>query len=125
MHIVVSVEQEWTEVLPMTENEQVEEMAKIIGKPCYTIMNEAGIEGKECTLPYECHECSARRLYAKDYRKVERGEWIYDAENECFICPKCKSSALNNYRGLSVNSDFCPNCGADMRGERNEGLGSL
>jgi hypothetical protein len=58
-------------------------------------------------------------ISTKGYRKLERGEWEYDAENECFICPKCKSSALNNYRGLSVNSDFCPHCGADMRKEQN------
>lgn len=106
----------------MTKDEQIQEMAKIIGKPCYTIMNEAGIEGKECTLPYECHECSARRLYAKDYRKVERGEWIRQ-EKEIgkvtpeAVCSKCGRDVV--YQVVDNKwefENFCPRCGADMRG---------
>lgn len=46
-------------------------------------------------------------------------EWDYDEENECFICSNCKSSALNNYRGLSVDSNYCPNCGAKMKEDSN------
>lgn len=37
----------------------------------------------------------------------EKGEWIYtDGQH---VCSKC-----NLYNG--IESDFCPNCGADMRG---------
>lgn len=40
----------------------------------------------------------------------EKGEWIYDGD--CIHCSSCKS-AFNNLIGFN----FCPNCGADMRGE--------
>ena len=49
-------------------------------------------------------------------RKQSEGEWIYDEDCEGFVCSVCVNSALNNYRGLSVNSNFCPNCGAHMKG---------
>ena len=37
-----------------------------------------------------------------------QGEWIDDETN--YTCSEC-------YRGCWVNSDYCPWCGADMRGE--------
>ena len=48
---------------------------------------------------------------------VPQGEWIWNEECECWCCSRCEASALNNYRGLSVESNFCPNCGARMKGE--------
>lgn len=41
------------------------------------------------------------------------GHWIHDGD--CIICNKC----LKAFGWISMNmaSDFCPNCGADMRGE--------
>ena len=51
---------------------------------------------------------------ASEVKHEVDAEWIYDEENECFICDNCKSSALNNYRGLSYNSRFCPECGFKM-----------
>lgn len=50
----------------------------------------------------------------------ERGRWIWDEENECWLCSNCESSALNNYRGNSADSDYCPNCGAKMDGKEDE-----
>lgn len=97
----------------MTKNEQIEEMAKVICKPT---ANKGNCD--KCGFKKQCSKFDdATDLYNAGYRKVERGEWIYDAENECFTCSICENSALNNYRTLSVNSDFCPHCGADMRGE--------
>ena len=52
-----------------------------------------------------------------DVRENVRGEWlpdmIYDGEDEwCFVeCSNCKYRADKHY-------DFCPNCGADMRGDK-------
>ena len=51
---------------------------------------------------------------ASEVKHEVEAEWIYDEENECFICDNCKSSALNNYRGPSYNSRFCPECGSKM-----------
>lgn len=47
------------------------------------------------------------------------GEWIYHKEWECdgecaFECSKCGM-------GTDVDYNFCPNCGADMRKEGEEG----
>lgn len=45
------------------------------------------------------------------------GEWVYNNKSgtfKVFTCSEC---------GLNVESDmwcYCPNCGADMKGERNE-----
>jgi len=44
----------------------------------------------------------------------KHGHWIYDSECECYYCSNCGAAALNNYRGLSTKSEFCPNCGAIM-----------
>ena len=52
-----------------------------------------------------------------DAVEVVHGRWLYSEENECLICSNCEMSALNNYRGNSAHSDYCPNCGADMRGK--------
>lgn len=52
-----------------------------------------------------------------DVVEVKHGEWTYDEQNECFVCSECGLSALNNYRGLSVDSEYCPHCGAKMDGK--------
>lgn len=42
-----------------------------------------------------------------DARPVVRGEWIGDGD--CIICSNCKTAYT------FMGSNFCPNCGADMR----------
>lgn len=45
------------------------------------------------------------------------GEWI---EKPCgVVCSRCKAQALHTPNGNQSRSDYCPNCGADMR--RKEG----
>ena len=44
------------------------------------------------------------------------GEWIYDGD--CYICNQCKSGF--NWWADSQTSNYCPNCGADMRGKKDE-----
>ncbi len=66
-------------------------------------------------------EQSLQRMYAigykkgyKDALKKNKGEWIITYPNgkynPVYECPKCKAS------NISVFKNFCPNCGADMRG---------
>lgn len=43
-----------------------------------------------------------------------RGKWSYEEDCECFVCSCCGMSALNDYRGRSTPSNFCPNCGKPM-----------
>ena len=45
-----------------------------------------------------------------------RGKWIYqfrDSENEEYKCSECDYPT-------AVKHNYCPNCGADMRGKDNE-----
>ena len=49
--------------------------------------------------------------------KDTEAEWIkdYDAGMDVvYVCSNCRASALNDYRGNSVDSRFCPNCGKLM-----------
>ena len=46
--------------------------------------------------------------------EVVHGRWIWNEENECWVCSNCEMSALNNYRGNSTDSNYGPNCGAKM-----------
>ena len=50
---------------------------------------------------------------AADVRENVRGEWIYKDYKTC--CSKCFSPYGVRYDG---ENNFCPNCGADMRGEQ-------
>ena len=43
-------------------------------------------------------------------------DWLRDDGQPVFIiCSECQNYVLNN---ASINWNFCPNCGADMRGEQ-------
>lgn len=50
--------------------------------------------------------------------KDTEAEWKFkealDEDEYDFICSNCGYCALNNYRGLPVDSKFCPNCGKRM-----------
>ena len=51
-------------------DKQIKEMAAIVNKPCFEILNEAGVKDKDCPFPYECNECTARNIYKAGYRKA-------------------------------------------------------
>ena len=50
---------------------------------------------------------------AADVREVKRGKWIYDSWCK-FRCSECRALSKSEPAG---RENFCPNCGADMRGE--------
>ena len=64
------------------------------------------------------------KIKAKSERK---GKWIKTPEfcgddisgfiDNHFSCSECKKEAEINPWGFYILSDFCPNCGADMRGD--------
>lgn len=78
----------------------------------------------------ELNKDEKERLY-KHFRKRKKGEWIKmsDADGTYWCCSECGEEL---YRSLSFNreydlfpkkasidkTNFCPNCGADMRGEQ-------
>lgn len=111
----------------MTENEQIEEMARIIGH-CESILHpdikcHSREHGCYCAENPCYNERIAIRLYSKDYRKVERGEWeeIDDGIAETvYRCTACNEKFYFE-SGVTIYAKFCPNCGADMRGNPNDG----
>lgn len=58
---------------------------------------------------YDALEC-VEKLPPANVRPVVRGEWIGDGD--CIICSNCKTAYT------FMGSNFCPNCGADMREEK-------
>ena len=52
-----------------------------------------------------------------DVREVVHGEWIVKGQD--VYCSVCKKESAYTWHGASKFSDYCPNCGADMRGENN------
>ena len=61
------------------------------------------------------------------YEERPQGEWItweeagnYIASPNRYECSCCHDSAQVLVNGIELLSDFCPNCGADMRGKENE-----
>lgn len=51
-----------------------------------------------------------------DVRPVVRGRWLWKGPDKGFECSLCHSRCLLNYESDWHKSDFCPHCGADMRG---------
>ncbi len=86
----------------MTENE-IQEMAKIAAKSDNTC--------RSATI--------ALRLYSKGYRKVEQGVWqLIGNGNGRKIHWKCSVCGYETLDAPNGDTNFCPNCGADMRGEQ-------
>ena len=58
----------------------------------------------------------AARIWNKGYRKEGRGKWEYigtDKISNVFRCSNCGVRI-----GLQMETDYCPNCGAKMDGEK-------
>ena len=97
----------------MSREKQINKMAKEL---CHAQQCHIKDEPTECY-----HGCKAyiyaERAYDKDYRKQSEGEWIFEHEfYGKMLCSNCKEEALTNEDNEYVDSDFCPNCGAKMKG---------
>lgn len=70
-----------------------------VKRPCKTHCNT------DCTnTKCESHPSSAQ---------PKKGMWIYDGD--CYICNKCGTAY--SWWADSQTSNYCPNCGAEMRGD--------
>ena len=88
-----------------------------------TISRQAAIDAiKKCRnesdMPdmwYDGMSCALRCIYQLPSAQPERmrGEWIDDGDPFMWVCDVC------GYRVKRYNNTrYCPNCGADMRGEQ-------
>lgn len=73
---------------------------------------------------------TAKNLYKKGWRKQSEGEWLVEAYKEDEIitipyiehqhnepfCSRCGKYALLDGKEDYVASNYCPNCGAKMKG---------
>ena len=64
----------------------------------------------------ECGTCTADKrqidnIRTADVRENVKGEWRESASGQCLICSACGYTDEWKY-------NFCPNCGADMRGDK-------
>lgn len=104
----------------MSKEKQIEEIAKFI-----------------CDLDETCEECQksynkkyakvpcwmrdiAENIYNAGYRKQSEGEWVIavDSVDATFICSKCGYSYIEADPEAKTEYNYCPNCGAKMKGVR-------
>ena len=99
-------------------------------KPCPFCGGEAELwwNGIRQCHEVRCKQCSARGGYCDGMedaieawnKRTERpnGRWV----QHCFEieCTNCNGEALRDAFNRYVFSNYCPNCGADMRGTDND-----
>ena len=63
-----------------------------------------------------------QQRYVSEMKPVKCGKWIYVGSVGSWDeikCSACDEVVSTQDRDLILNWDFCPHCGADMRGENN------
>lgn len=59
----------------------------------------------------------------KHHKEERKGEWLYDSGSGKYFCSACDENALSFKKDTLYGgdlyeaclTDYCPNCGADMR----------
>lgn len=99
----------------MRKEKQIEGLARAI---CKSSSNRGRCEVCGFFKYKSCHKFEmADDAYNAGYRKQSEGEWIFEHEfYGKMLCSNCKEEALVNECNEYVDSDFCPNCGAKMKG---------
>jgi hypothetical protein len=98
------------------------EKAKELSNKAY---EECGISMTE-EEAYDCNECAREHeqlsRWLEDYKRLleekrPHGEWIKNAFNTCFGLGEWNYKCNQCNKVNDGKSNFCPHCGADMRGE--------
>lgn len=95
------------------EKQQIEEMAKVIARRSTAFRNSNVAFMTTATK-------TAESLYKANYRKQSKGEWIQHQpyhQTDDFYCSLCGAIApVDCLKEDFYESNFCPNCGASMKG---------
>ena len=83
---------------------------------------------KICNMPnYNIHDIlfalktiPGKMIPAADVRENVRGEWVFEERANQHRCPVCGCDDYGECQqdGTVWFNNYCPNCGADMRGEK-------
>jgi hypothetical protein len=88
---------------------------------CKDMYSGYSLDFDDCDFTLDCIDMGIFKNKA-DFVEVKHGRWerCIDWEYD-FCCSECGDFAtLGEYNNHDVLTDFCPNCGADMRkGENN------
>lgn len=101
----------------------VSELRKLLGIP-----SDGQCTGCQFSTFHGCKDDSIQRACEAiddapeaDVRPVVRGKWVRGNENrtspikDSYICSVCGEKTLSGFCGNPAKTNFCPNCGADMR----------
>ena len=97
----------------MSKEKQIEEMANEIMKVVMRNRNMRQV---------------AETLYNAGYRKQKEGEWVGEADGyadgelvyDVWYCSECNHCIDDGTDDADLLPNFCPNCGAHMKGESND-----
>ena len=67
------------------------------------------------TIPFDSVIFNINKVSPADVRENVRGDWIYKKNSASCWCSICDFENKHYYKD---ELDFCPNCGADMRGDK-------
>lgn len=93
----------------MNKEKRIEEMAKVMCGGC--------ADGKECMQCLCADWYKAEKLYNTGCRKQSEGEWVSNRQTDEYICSLCGGIApVDCEKENFYKSNYCPNCGASMKG---------
>lgn len=82
------------------------------------------------SIPFDTAKYRIEGIPAADVRELVRGKWVDPPTGEQTYCSVCGEDAFIEITeideiskfGFTIKSEFCPHCGADMRGDRNDNI---
>ena len=86
--------------------------------------DSGGVYGQAMKYPEGMFDCddvinSVDNAPAADVVEVKHGEWLSNAQTDEYVCSKCDGIApVDCEKEDFYKSNYCPNCGAKMDGER-------
>jgi hypothetical protein len=95
----------------MSREKQIEELKEILLKECGATPN-----GK--CINKSCSECRAETVIEAGYRRQSEGEWVrrYSEHTDHLGTFKKYDGDFCSICGVLGSGNFCPNCGARMKG---------